>query len=85
MGEYLETKKAIKEIKRYRYGEDGIPPEVIKRSKIDDIILDFITKPPKAQQVVHFEPHPSTKRVGTSVWPVAYPGGCIACACTPGV
>ena len=34
MEEYLEAKKAIKEGKSY--GEDGIPPEVIKRCTIDD-------------------------------------------------
>ena len=39
MEEYLEAKKAIKEGKSY--GEDEIPPEVIKRCTIDDLILDF--------------------------------------------
>ena len=39
MEEYLEAKKAIKEGKNY--GEDEIPPEVIKRYTIDDLILYF--------------------------------------------
>ena len=37
--EYLKVKKALKEGKSY--GEDGIPPEVIKRCDVDEIILDF--------------------------------------------
>ncbi|XP_072033056.1 uncharacterized protein [Amphiura filiformis] len=39
MEEYQKAKMAIKEGKSY--GEDGIPPEVIKRCNIDIIILDF--------------------------------------------
>ena len=37
--EYFKAKDSIKEGKSY--GEDGIPPEVLKRCNIDEIILDF--------------------------------------------
>lgn len=38
-GEFLEAKKQIVEGKAC--GEDGIPPEILKRVDIDEIILDF--------------------------------------------
>ncbi len=37
--EYQKAKNAIKEGKSF--GEDGVPPEVIKRCNLDEIILDF--------------------------------------------
>ena len=37
--EYMKAKKSIKEGRSY--GEDGIPPEVIKRCNIDEVILHF--------------------------------------------
>ena len=37
--EYYKAKAAIKEGKSS--GEDGIPPEVLKRCDVDEIILDF--------------------------------------------
>ena len=40
--EYEKAKKALKEGKRY--GDDGIPPEVLKRCDIDEIILDFCNR-----------------------------------------
>ncbi|XP_072049998.1 uncharacterized protein [Amphiura filiformis] len=40
--EYQKAKEAIKEGKSF--GEDGIPPEVIKRCNLDEIILDFCNK-----------------------------------------
>ena len=42
MDEYLKAKNSIKEGKSF--GEDGIPPEVIKRCSIDDIVLDYCNK-----------------------------------------
>ncbi|XP_072016329.1 uncharacterized protein [Amphiura filiformis] len=40
--EYQKAKEAIKEGKSF--GKDGIPPEVIKRCNLDEIILDFCNK-----------------------------------------
>ena len=37
--EYIKAKNSIKEGKSF--GADGIPPEVVKRCNLDDIILDF--------------------------------------------
>ena len=40
--EYQKAKKSIKEGKSF--GVDGIPPELLTKCKIDDIILEFCTK-----------------------------------------
>ena len=40
MKEYLVVKKAITEGKAP--GPDGIPPEVLNRCNLDDVILDYV-------------------------------------------
>ena len=66
--EYLAAKKAIKEGKSY--GEDGIPPEVIKRCTIDDLILDFCNQAllnrqkPNKRSILNLIPVPKSGDLG---------------------
>ena len=61
--EYQRAKRAVKKSKSF--GEDGIPPEVIKRCNIDDIILEFcneaLLNKEKAKPVVNTKHDPSAK------------------------